>query len=58
MIDLTKFQATGSETCFHGRHIQPQIYAGLDGKNWRLQDYVARGGSRFRCPWGGMAGRA
>ena len=44
MIDLTKFQATGSETCFHGRHIQPQIYAGLDGKNWRLQDYVARGG--------------
>ena len=44
MIDLTKFQATGRETCFHGRHIQPQIYAGLDGKNWRLQDYVARGG--------------
>ncbi len=38
MIDLTKFQATGRETCFHGRHIQPQIYAGLDGKNWRLQD--------------------
>ena len=32
MIDLTKFQATGSETCFHGRHIQPQIYAGLMGR--------------------------
>ena len=33
MIDLTKFQATGSETCFHGRHIQPQIYADLDGRS-------------------------
>ena len=44
MIDLSKFQATGRETCFHGRHINPQIYAGLDGRNWRLQDYVARGG--------------
>jgi len=29
---------------FHGRHIQPQIMAGLDGHNWRLQDYVARDG--------------
>jgi NADH-quinone oxidoreductase subunit F len=44
MIDLSKFQATGRETCFHGRHINPQIYAGLDGGNWRLADYVARGG--------------
>jgi NADH-quinone oxidoreductase subunit F len=44
MIDLSKFQATGRETCFHGRHINPQIYAGLDGRNWRLADYVARGG--------------
>jgi NADH-quinone oxidoreductase subunit F len=34
----------GSETCFHGRHIGPQIYAGLDGRNWHLADYVARGG--------------
>jgi len=30
--------------CLHGRHINPQIMAGLDGNNWRLQDYVARGG--------------
>jgi NADH-quinone oxidoreductase subunit F len=44
MLDLSKFQATGSQTCFHGRHIEPQIYAGLDGKNWRLKDYEARGG--------------
>ena len=43
-IDLSRFQATGLETCFHGRHIQPQIYAGLDGRNWRLKDYEARGG--------------
>src|SRR5438046_4234523 len=44
MLDLSKFQATGAETCFHGRHIKPQIYAGLDGRNWRLADYEARGG--------------
>src|SRR4029078_13292195 len=25
-------------------HIDAQIYAGLDGKNWRLKDYEARGG--------------
>ncbi len=43
-LDLSKFQATGLETCFHNRHINPQIYAGLDGSNWRLKDYVARGG--------------
>ncbi|MFP5397422.1 MAG: NADH-quinone oxidoreductase subunit NuoF [Gammaproteobacteria bacterium] len=46
MLDLSRFQASGRETCFHGRHIQPQIYAGLDGSNWRLADYVARGGYR------------
>ncbi|MGZ8260091.1 MAG: NADH-quinone oxidoreductase subunit F, partial [Caldimonas sp.] len=43
-IDLSRFQAIGTETCFHGRHIEPQIYAGLDGRNWRLVDYEARGG--------------
>ncbi|HZF81244.1 MAG TPA: NADH-quinone oxidoreductase subunit NuoF [Rubrivivax sp.] len=42
--DLSKFQARGQETCFHDRHINPQIYAGLDGSNWRLDDYVRRGG--------------
>jgi len=28
----------------HGRHINPQIMADVNGENWRLQDYVARGG--------------
>jgi NADH-quinone oxidoreductase subunit F len=41
---LNTFQASGLETCFHGRHINPQIYAGLNGENWRLKDYEARGG--------------
>ncbi len=41
---LSQFQATGVQTCFHDRHIDPQIYAGLDGTNWRLEDYEARGG--------------
>ena len=41
---LSQFQATGVQTCFHGRHIDPQIYAGIDGTNWRLKDYEARGG--------------
>jgi NADH-quinone oxidoreductase subunit F len=31
-------------TCLHDRHIQPLILAGLDGSNWRLADYVKRGG--------------
>ena len=44
MPDLSKFQANGLETCFHGRHLQPQICAGIDGRNWRLKDYEARGG--------------
>ena len=44
MIDLSRFQANGRETCFHGRHLDAQIYAGLDGSNWRLKDYESRGG--------------
>jgi NADH-quinone oxidoreductase subunit F len=44
MLDLSKFQATGAETCFHGRHLGAQIYADLNGKNWSLKDYEARGG--------------
>lgn len=31
-------------TSLHGRHINPVILAGLDGKNWHLKDYEARGG--------------
>ena len=41
---LSQFQATGVESCFHDRHINPQIYAGLNGRNWGIQDYEARGG--------------
>ena len=41
---LNQFASTGTETCFHGRHINPQIYADLNGSNWSLKDYVARGG--------------
>src|SRR5438093_3635719 len=44
MLDLSQFQAKGRETCFHDRHIGAQIYAGLDGSNWRIKDYEARGG--------------
>ena len=41
---LAQFQSSGAQTCFHGRHISPQILAGIDGSDWRLKDYVARGG--------------
>ncbi|MBN8508719.1 MAG: NADH-quinone oxidoreductase subunit NuoF [Burkholderiales bacterium] len=44
MLDLSRFQSGGDRTCFHGRHIGAQIYDGLDGRNWRLADYEARGG--------------
>ena len=33
-----------TQTCFHGRHISPMILAGLDGSNWDLKGYEARGG--------------
>jgi hypothetical protein len=33
-----------NERCFHGRHISPVILAGLDGSNWDLDGYQARGG--------------
>ena len=32
------------DTCFHGRHISPQILAGLTPDGWHLRDYQARGG--------------
>ena len=41
---LLQFAATGVQSCFHGRHISPQILAGLNGSNWGLKDYEARGG--------------
>lgn len=33
-----------SSMIFHGRHINPQILADLDGTNWDLEGYVKRGG--------------
>src|SRR3954468_2446735 len=44
MVDLSRFKSQGVETAFHDRHLNPQIMAGLDGNNWRLKDYEARGG--------------
>ena len=41
---LSQFAATGAQSCFHGRHISPQILAGLNGSNWGLKEYEARGG--------------
>ncbi|HVZ42925.1 MAG TPA: NADH-quinone oxidoreductase subunit NuoF [Ramlibacter sp.] len=41
---LSQFMATGVQTCFHGRHIEPQIYKDLDGTNWRRADYEGREG--------------
>jgi NADH-quinone oxidoreductase subunit F len=41
---LQRFRASGHETCLHDRHVQPQIFEGLDGSNWRLADYERRGG--------------
>ena len=32
------------DTCFHGRHISPQILADLSPDGWRLRDYEARDG--------------
>ena len=37
--------ARAQETCFHGRHIKPQILAGLQSPDgWRLKDYEQREG--------------
>lgn len=41
---LSSFEASGTETCFHNRHISPQIFADLNGSNWSLRDYESRGG--------------
>lgn len=41
---LKQFAATGENTTFHNRHINPQILAGLDGKNWDIKAYIKRGG--------------
>ena len=40
-----RIDAPVQETCFHGRHIEPQILAGLTSPDgWHLKDYEARDG--------------
>ena len=56
MVDLSRFKSQGVETAFHGRHIKPQIYAGLNGTNWRLKDYEARDGYKALRKMLGLAG--
>jgi len=43
-LDPNPLNDLSQSMCLHGRHISPQIMAGIDGANWRLQDYVQRGG--------------
>ena len=31
-------------TCLHKRHIKPQIMYNLNGNNWKIKDYIKRGG--------------
>ncbi len=55
---LSQFAATGVQTCFHDRHINPQIYKDLNGSNWSLKDYEARGGYQALRKILGMDGSA
>ncbi len=44
-LDVTVTEVPAVETCFHGRHISPQILAGLESPDgWHLADYEARDG--------------
>lgn len=43
-LDPAPGQDFANSMGLHGRHISPQIMAELDGNNWRLADYVKRGG--------------
>jgi hypothetical protein len=52
---LAQFRATGVETCFHGRHINPQIYAGLNGSE--LAPEGLRCARRLRGPAQDPAGQ-
>ena len=43
-LDAAPFGDLPGSMALHGRHISPQIMAGLTGDNWALEDYVKRGG--------------
>jgi len=43
-LDPNPLNDVSNSMCLHGRHITPQIMADVDGANWRLEEYVKRGG--------------
>ena len=43
-LDPNPLNDLSNSMALHGRHLQPQIMADVDGANWRLADYVKRGG--------------
>lgn len=43
-LEAAPFGDLPGSMALHGRHISAQIMADLDGHNWRLNDYVKRGG--------------
>ncbi|OWT68199.1 MULTISPECIES: NADH-quinone oxidoreductase subunit NuoF [unclassified Achromobacter] len=43
-LDPNPLNDLSQSMCLHGRHIGAQILDGLDGQNWRLEEYVKRGG--------------
>ena len=43
-LDPAPGQDLVNSMSLHGRHIDAQIMADLDGQNWQLEDYVKRGG--------------
>ncbi len=43
-LDPAPEQNLAQSMSLHGRHLGAQIMAELDGENWRLEDYVKRGG--------------
>ena len=54
---LSQFAATGVQSSFHGRHIKPQIMAGLDGGNCGSRT-TRRAAATRRCArfWAKTAG--
>ncbi len=45
LVGIPEMRVPVMETCFHGRHINPQIFANLTSPDgWRLKDYEARDG--------------
>ena len=45
---LSQFRPRAYQTCFHDRHISPQIYAGLNGSNWSIRTTRRAAAMRLR----------